>query len=417
MELLNETEIKKVVKQWYCEKYDSLEYNIENYSDEIVGHLGEHLSLKINVYCNNTCYKYSLFVKCIPRFDHFKAEYLRETKFFAKEFTLLNSLFTLFKEYEGNKKWRPKPVYLKEEVFVFEDVTQIGYTMRDPQTALSFEDMVAAVEAAARFHAQSFIFEHKKSKELKRPYSIWENYSVYLVEPTFLAWRDAGKHAVIDFLKTFSAYRNNPGFSELLADRISLVFNRALDAMKPSNEFRNVVIHRDLWSNNIFFKRLESGKLHALIVDFQTALYSTPTHDLTSMMYFNTSKEFRTLYSDEVQEYYYSFLQESLACEHLSIGDYIPKEELGRLYEASTLFGIVQAALIVPITHMSFNKIKEYCDTPEKNHKFNSISRSDCFIEFAKENVEYRNVVIALLDEIVERYVLVDQLNDDAERR
>ncbi|CAH2096234.1 unnamed protein product [Euphydryas editha] len=405
MEFFNENDITLILNQCGISKFNHLNWTVKDYSDELVGYLGEHLSLTVYFETENDTRAMNFFIKCIPRFDEWKANYLREMMFFNKEYVMLSSLFKKFQDPDGNRKWRPKLLYIKKELFVFEDVTQIGYTMPNNLITLNYDDILATVTSLARFHAQSFIYEERKTKELKRPYRIWEDYKEYLCEPKKTqSWRDTGMKAVVDFLRVFSQFKLLPNFMNIIEEIIPKLFIAAEEQMKPHSKVRNVVIHRDIWSNNIFLKKQENGKIHALLIDYQTVLYSTPMLDLSSLLYFNTTMSFRNQNTKKIIEYYYNVLSKELALENIDIQYIMDKNDIMKTYEESLVFALTQASLIVPITAMTNEKRKEYFDNPETSFKINCISRSEEFIEVARENSEYKNRVIELLDEIVERF-------------
>ncbi|XP_050351287.1 WD repeat-containing protein 75-like [Nymphalis io] len=411
-EEIKEKRLKKILKEPLLDLHSTsslfvniLSWSIEEYSDQLVGYLGEHLSLTVRIEDKGDIREMIFFIKCIPRHDEWMANYLRETNFFNKEYVMLSSLFQMFRD-DGLKKWRPKLLHIKEELFVFEDVTQTGYTMPNNLNTLNYEELKATVTALAKFHAQSYVFEQRKSQVLKRPYRIWEDYSEYLCEPSKgQSWRDTGMRAAIDFLKVFSEYKSKPNFTELIEQILPKLFSSAEELMKPSMKIRNVVIHRDLWSNNIFLKKLENSKMHALLIDFQTVLYSLPMLDLSSLIYFNTTKLFRNNYTKRIIDHYYHELNEELKSEDIDVQSIVDNKNKVELYEESLVFGMTQAALIVPIIAMTNERRKQYFTNPESCYKINCISRSQEFIELAKENMKYQRRVIELLDEIVERFV------------
>lgn len=240
------------------------------------------------------------------------------------------------------------------------------------QDTMTFEELKASVETLARFHAQSYLYEERKSSQLGRPYRIWEHYSDYLQEPNRgLDWRDTGRNAFIDYLKVFSKYKSKPNFNQYVESILPTLFDTAMDLMKPSSEYRNVVVHRDLWTNNIFLKKEQNSSCHALFVDFQTVIYSSPMLDLSSLIYFNTRRGDRDEWTDELMDVYYTVLSEELHAEGIDVKHIFDRETLVEAYKKSIVFALTQAALITPIIAMSKEKREEiFCD-PESSKRAN----------------------------------------------
>lgn len=106
MTLLNEFEINSIARRLGFTKV--LKWRLENF-EEIIGYLGDHLKLTIEVEKDETTEaerdgmrsELQLFVKCMPRFDQWKAEFLQEARFFYKEYVMLSELFEHFENGEG----------------------------------------------------------------------------------------------------------------------------------------------------------------------------------------------------------------------------------------------------------------------------------------------------------------------------
>lgn len=101
MELLSQDEINFIVKQ--CGFAKVLSCKMEDFADKIIGYLGDHMKLIMEVETNGISSTLNLFVKCMPRFDKWKAEYLKELGFFNKEFVMLSTLFNEFENGTGMK--------------------------------------------------------------------------------------------------------------------------------------------------------------------------------------------------------------------------------------------------------------------------------------------------------------------------
>lgn len=276
---------------------------------------------------------------------------------------------------------------------------------------LTYNEAIAVVEAIARFHAQSYIYEEKKSKQLGRPYRIWEDYSEYLQESTFGAdWRNTGRNAAIDYLKVFSKYKDLPNFERNVETVVTKLYEDVWTAMKPSFKYRNAVIHRDIWINNILLKTLTDGTIHAMLVDYQTVLYCPGMLDLSSFIYFNTTKDFRDNYLGNLLGHYYDLLSRELKNEGIDISVvYSDKSVMLDSYEESLLFGLTQGAIIVPIFTMGREKVEELFCNPETSATINTVSRSEEFIQIARENSKYERRVTDVMDEMLEKYLPILQ--------
>ncbi|XP_047991029.1 uncharacterized protein LOC125230068 [Leguminivora glycinivorella] len=404
MELLNDEEVNNIIKQYGNLKV--LDYTISKYSDLFIGSLGDHFKLIVTVDDNGVQDKYNFFVKTMPN-NQWVAEYLRKSNYFRREYTMLRDLFAEF-DRNGGSKWRPRCIFVKEDVFVFEDAKELGYQMAGEGQGgiLSHKQMLAAVTTLARFHARSFIYEEKKSLELKRSYRIWEDFSELLHQPPDHSWRNTGRNAVIEFLKVHSKRKNEPDFSKNVTELLTSLFDDALEFIKPSTKYRNTVIHRDLWCNNILIKS-DNEQCHALIVDFQTVLYGVPTLDLSSLIYFNTTKEFRDKFHDEMLDIYYEELSHEVGRElNIDFSTIVSKATFLGSYEECVIFGMIQAAILVPITAMKVERKNELYRTPESGHRINNVSRSKEIIEAANEDAAYCSRITELFEEIVDKYYI-----------
>lgn len=101
MEFLTENDIKTILKNSGYPAVNNMNWLITNYSNSLVGYLGEHLSLTVSFDLNGAFKKIKFFVKCLPRFEKWKADFLKDLIFFDKEYTMLADLFEKFSELDG----------------------------------------------------------------------------------------------------------------------------------------------------------------------------------------------------------------------------------------------------------------------------------------------------------------------------
>lgn len=83
-------------------------------------------------------------------------------------------------------------------------------------------------------------------------------------------------------------------------------------SVRDENEF-NVILHCDLWSNNVMFKYDADGGLEdAALVDFQVCYYGPPALDITYTLYTSSHKDVCELDWDMLIQYFYDELKSTL---------------------------------------------------------------------------------------------------------
>lgn len=116
--------------------------------------------------------------------------------------------------------------------------------------------------------------------------------------------------AKIEFCKT------QPDLQELVTKftKIKDIFYDRMSAasVRNENDF-NVILHCDLWSNNVMFKYDADGELEdAVIVDFQVCYYGPPALDITYTLYTSSHNDVSDTDWDMLIQYYYVELRKTL---------------------------------------------------------------------------------------------------------
>lgn len=287
------------------------------------------------------------------------------------------------------------------------DQTAFGYTQCHYLHTLDLPHVLTVAASIARFHATYANFATKKSWNRQRPYNFLDEYGHLMKEPTFYdsPWlRGCGKLST-NLLYTFSKKYNNVNFPNLEEQLIKL-FIESSDNFRDYDDTLNVLVHRDLWLNNIMFKYADGVPVNALLLDFQCLRYGPPAFDLNMFLYMTTTRNFREQNEREVFEHYYSVFTESLndaTKQRLKNLGYT-REEFLSWCEKSRMFGMVLAIGIFPYVLMSPVAASRYFDDPLTFDRYLE-DRTEPVIEYCKQCPVYRDRQVDTIEEFVERYI------------
>lgn len=119
--LLTSDEIKKIVTSTFdTENVDVCDYSIKPMSDKLIGFLGEHFRLTVNVLVNSKKYTKSYFIKTLPRNNPKQCEYVTSSGAFKKEVECYDKLFRDINEAvienKSRGEWHPKYYYGRDDI-------------------------------------------------------------------------------------------------------------------------------------------------------------------------------------------------------------------------------------------------------------------------------------------------------------
>lgn len=288
------------------------------------------------------------------------------------------------------------------------DQTAFGYTQRHYLYTLDLPHVLTVTASIARFHASYADFATRKSVNRQCPYNFLDEYGHLMEEPTFCdsSWLRACGRLSADLLHKFSEKYNKDNIPDL-EEKLTKLYVESSNNFRAYNDTLNVLIHKDLWVNNIMFKYADGVPINALLIDFQCLRYGPPAFDLNMFTYLTTSRNFREQNEGEVFKHYYSVFTESL-------GDATKRrlKELGYSYdefllwcEKSRMFGMVLAIGIFPYVLMSPVAASRYFDDPLTFDRYLE-DRSEPVIEYCGQCPVYRDRQVDAIEEFVERYIL-----------
>lgn len=110
--------------------------------------------------------------------------------------------------------------------------------------------------------------------------------------------------------------KTQPGLEELSEKFVKIkdkIFDRIRNScVRDDNDF-NVILHGDLWSNNIMFKYDENGQVEdTVLVDFQICYYGPPVLDVTYCLYTSSNNGVSESDFDTLAKHYYDELDTTL---------------------------------------------------------------------------------------------------------
>ncbi|GLV55391.1 uncharacterized protein CBL_21014 [Carabus blaptoides fortunei] len=181
---------------------------------------------------------------------------------YEKEYFVYTMLKSLFNNADNYKCDYMTDCYftVKNDLLVFEDMSTDGYVANKFGTLeLDLHHLLIGLDALAKFHAGSIIYETRKSKMLGKPYKLLDEYSEYLQEPLYRRDDDylgnkmfksyiKAVTALIDLVPQFEGRRRE------IKEKYLTQVDRVYELVKKSDSFCNVICHGDLWTCNILYK-------------------------------------------------------------------------------------------------------------------------------------------------------------------
>ncbi|XP_047991286.1 uncharacterized protein LOC125230235 [Leguminivora glycinivorella] len=379
-----------------------LETAIRPATDGLAGFVGDHYRLTLEVAVDGRRHNLPLFVKAVPRHNDAKISFIRENGFFKREMTV----FKIIEDLEtGPTPCVAKALFYSDSVLVMPDLAAQGYSIRNQLETFDSPHLLVALNSVARFHAAFANYETKKSLANNRPYSVLEDHGDIIVETTFkdTAWIHTAAKLTANMIERLSKYKSIPN----LKDSVLNQFLSGCKDLKASDSL-NVIIHKDLWVNNIMFKYENDVPINAIILDFQCVRYGPPAFDVLMLIYLTTSRSFRQENEDLIlNNYFETFI------EYLDMDTKLRLKTLGYDFEdfqkwvcKARRFAMVAVLSIFPFVLMDSSTASETFDDPDTYGRLMYEDRTEVVLAHAMRCREYGSRQVELAEEFVERFLL-----------
>lgn len=301
-----------------------------------------------------------------------------------------------------------KAYFYTDSLLVMPDLTVQGYSTRQCLQVLDSDHIFVTTTSVAQFHAACVNYETKKSLHTGQPYRISGEFGSLLTEPIFCDspfLRSCSKLST-NLIKQLSSksYRD----LENLEGDLTQLYIEACDTFKEYDETINVLIHKDLWVNNLMFKYDNDVPVNCVLVDYQCLRYGPPAFDLMMFIYLTTDRPFRQERENDVLGHYYTVFIRHLnedSKRRIEALEY-DKDNFLRWCEKARMFGMLGSIAIQPFTLMDPNYALKTLHAPATYEKYVYEDRTEPVVAHALCNEAYKYRLMDVTEEFVETYLL-----------
>lgn len=206
-------------------------------------------------------------------------------------------------------------------------------------------------------------------------------------------------------------YSKNPQKKLLIQQELDKKLHRIFDIVKPTSTFQNVLIHRDIWHNNLMFRydrnsvTGENQVKACVLLDFQICRYLPPVIDFLLSIYLTTRRSHRDQYFEHYLEFYYGALQEKLRHFKLNPKQVLPREQLQESLVYYKIIAHVFSCIYLALTNLPENVLEDlHRDNPIQYHEVCNVNRDEFVLKYLNEDDFYRETMVECVEELLEYF-------------
>ncbi|XP_063223196.1 uncharacterized protein LOC134531423 [Bacillus rossius redtenbacheri] len=229
---------------------------------------------------------------------------------------------------------------------IVSDLAPEGYRMAARQRGLELDHCLLVMKALARFHAASVAL-HEDNPQLVESFK--ENIVSEKSGSDFI--QSYSRSSIASLAKIVRQWPDGgERMSTKLQNAADTVFQTLKQQLSPEGNRLNVLIHGDLWTNNMLFKYndVTGGVEDIRLVDFQLAMYSSCAIDLQYFIHTSPRDEVRVAHTEDILREYHRELSSTLQL--LGQADKaVTFRELLDEYERKGVYGFFMSVLALPV--------------------------------------------------------------------
>lgn len=405
--MLSEEDCNLILNKYFNnENFKILNYKIDPFSNATEGFLGEHYELKIEVSKNEKIKLISFFVKQPPYKQELQMEFVTTSLAFEKEILFYDNLAKKFKSCSSQfYSCIPQYYFSKlDKIVVLENLQEKNFKPAT-QEVLDVKHIEMVLKTLAKLHGACIIYEESMSKKLGKTFQLTDKYGDYLKESYFkndenyLGFKAniaslKGIMFIIDMMEDSSEEKEN------LKRKFQEFSEKCFEIVCPTNKFRNVLCHGDLWLKNILFRYESDEPTECKIVDFQFINYNPPVFDVLKLIYQSTTLEMRKQHFESFLTFYYNQLQNELTESGIDASLVLSLEQFRSSVQYMLPHCLVETSYYYSFHKIGDNVLESLMDNPESFKKFAFYDRSPYVAKYYKTGSNYKMWLDEILLEI-----------------
>lgn len=357
------------------------------------------------------------FMKVVPTDLKLRNDFVNATGAYRKEIDFYEKIrpqirFNCFVQ-SPRRVCIPESYFTRADALVLEDLIDKDFKMVSSRIALDYDHCAVVLRSLANFHAATIIYEDRMSSKLSKPYRLFDDFKESLndilcndfdIGGKKMSWIKSCFTSIRPLIPLLPNYKDKPHVCQTIVENLNAVQDQVPHLLKPSKEYRNVICHGDLWSNNILFRYDKDRKPEEVrFVDFQVVRYLPPVTDIMLFLHTATRKCFRQKYTDMLLDEYYDEFATIL--EQHGVERYIfPKtlflESCKRLRKVGVLIALLYSLLIYLPPDFAASVLSSEADV----ERFTLVDRGPEAVQCFQTDTVFREMVTEVLQEFIEYF-------------
>ncbi|XP_060656921.1 uncharacterized protein LOC132791840 [Drosophila nasuta] len=369
---------------------------------EHIGFLGEYYHLILSYQLDHEPEERTkrLFVKSVYQ-NADKLFYDEKRSILKKEAMLYETLLNELKLFSKHL-WCAKCYYARDDLFVMQNIEDLGYASLPSSTRfLSEQQLRPLLKALATLHASSVAYEQRHRCTIGVQFRKWLQEKS--MDPD-IDWWTTGIKAILAVTATHPLVRNDEAAQDFIANVLPRCLDNIYFMINPSAVHRNVFLHRDAWSGNVFYHKQQPEDVCCALVDFQLCRYAPPAIDFLMASFLNVEPKDRK----EMQQRNLNYYHDQLLAELNDMGIDATKEKLTlRDFEQSledlALFGATYNCITATLLRLPENYLKKLKDEkPGEFHRYCNVNRTDSLLNLMLDHEDYRSYLYDCIEDLLE---------------